>query len=326
MRKQLLLAEFAKTPWALAPDYLALFSSILQRWAAGEPASQEVMANIHADQAARAARKQSAASVGGGIAVLPLYGVITQRASMVDDVSGGGGTSTERFTRTFREALADDSIGGIIIEFDTPGGSVFGTGELATEIFNARTQKPIFGYSNSLCASAGYWIGSACSELYCTPGGEVGSIGVYTSHVDVSKAMEMDGLKQEIISAGKYKAEQNPLGALSAEARAFLQSRINDFYDTFTAGVAKGRGVSLASVRNGMGQGRCLGAADALSHKMIDGICTMDEVIARMSKTIRTGKPSPVAFAGRRSHVASSDAALVAAARRRRELEILALT
>jgi ClpP class serine protease len=106
-----------------------------------------------------------------------------------------------------------------------------------------------------------------------------GSIGVYTQHIDLSKAMEMDGVSQEFISAGKYKVEGNSYGPLSDEARAFTQSQIDAYYSAFTSAVAKGRGKPIASVRDGMGQGRCLLPADALSAGMIDGVDTFDGAI-----------------------------------------------
>jgi signal peptide peptidase SppA len=269
------------------PEYMTMFSTVLHRWAAGESASPEVMAEIEAAQAARAARRQAAANVGGGIAVLPLYGVMTQRASMVDGISGSGGTSTQRFTTAFREAMKDDSVGGIIIDIDSPGGSVFGTGEMAEEIRFARGKKPVFGFINSLCGSAAYWTGAQCSELYITQGGQAGSIGVYMQHLDMSAAMEMKGVKSEFISAGKYKTEGNSNGPLSDEARAFLQSQIDSYYHAFTSAVAKGRDVPIASVRGGMGQGRCLLAADATAEKMVDGVDSFDGVVDRMTRAIR---------------------------------------
>jgi signal peptide peptidase SppA len=289
MKRQLLLAQFSAIPWALAPEHLEAFSAVLHRWAAGVSATPEVMADVNAAQAARAARQKTAASVGGGIAVLPLYGVITQRASMVDDISGGGGTSTQRFTQAFRDAMADDTVSGIIIDLDSPGGSVFGTGELAAEILAARGTKPVIGFVNSLCASAAYWIGSACDSLYMTQGGQVGSIGVYMQHVDISAAMEMDGVKSSFISAGKYKTEGNSMGPLDPDARGFMQSQVDAYYSAFTSAIAKGRGVPAATVRDSMGQGRCLMASDAVSQGMVDGVDTFDGVVSRMTKVIKAG-------------------------------------
>ena len=110
MRHALLLAEFMSTPWALQPDRLAAFSSMLLRWESGAVASEDVMAGIAADRAnlaARrneAARQQEAARMGrdANIAVLPMYGILTQRGNQVDQVSGPGSTSTQAFTNAMR--------------------------------------------------------------------------------------------------------------------------------------------------------------------------------------------------------------------------------
>ena len=289
MKRELLVAEFLSTPWALMPERLAAFAGIMQRWQAGGKAAPEVMASIEADKEIVAARKQDAARAGQGqnIAVLPLYGVVTQRGSMADDVSGPGAASTQKFTAALRQALQDPSVGGILIDIDSPGGSVYGVDELASEIMSARAQKPIIGLANSLAASAAYWVGAACSELYVTPGGEVGSIGVWQAHEDWSKAMEDAGVKTTLISAGKYKTEGNPYEPLGEDAQAFMQSRVDDYYAAFTKSVAKGRGVSVDVVRKDFGQGRVYGAAQAQANGMVNGVMTFDDVVKKLAKDIK---------------------------------------
>jgi signal peptide peptidase SppA len=296
MKRQLLLAEFLSTPWALQPERLAAFAGIMHRWSAGGHASDDVLASIAADREARDARRAAAATPGtGGIAVLPLYGVVTQRGNMADDVSGPGSMSVQQFTGALRSALADPTVGQILIDIDSPGGSVYGVQELATEMMAARASKPIVAIANSLCASAAYWIGCCASELYVTPGGEVGSIGVWQAHQDCSEAMAEAGVKTTLISAGKYKTEGNPYAPLDADAQAFLQSRVDDYYQAFSKGVAKARGVGIDAVRNGMGQGRVLGADAALAEHMVDGIATFDEVVKKMQKSAKTaGRPAGV--------------------------------
>jgi len=177
----------------------------------------------------------------------------------------------------------------ILLDIDSPGGSVYGVQELATEI--ARAKKPVIAIANSLAASAAYWIGSAASEFYATPGGEVGSIGVWTAHQDVSKALAEAGVNITLISAGEFKVEGNPYEPLGADAQKFMQSRIDDYYAAFTRGVAKGRKVSVDQVRSDMGKGRVFGADQAQSASMVDGIATFDEVIARMHSNIKASTP-----------------------------------
>ena len=295
MKHELLLAEFLATPWALMPERLNAVAAVLARWSQNTPATVDVLAGIDADKVAREARRQTAtAASGGGIAVLPLYGVVTQRGNMVDDVSGPGSVSTQKFATALRQALADESVSQILIDIDSPGGSVYGVAELADEIVAARAQKPIIAIANSLAASAAYWIGCSASEFYVTPGGEVGSIGVWQAHFDYSQALAAEGVTPTLISAGKYKVEGNPYAPLDAEAQAFMQSRVDDYYLTFCKGVAHGRGVPIAQVRNGMGQGRVLGGEAAVELCMVDGIATFDDTIRKILRDTK-GQAKPKA-------------------------------
>ena len=288
MNKQLLLSEFLTTPWALMPERLQAMSGILTRWSAGEPPSDETLFQVNTDRVLRDSRKQmAAASAGSGIAVLPLYGVVTQRGNMVDDISGPGSTSTQQFSAVLRQMLADDTVGQILIDIDSPGGSVYGVAELASEIVKARAQKPVIAVANSLAASAAYWLGCSASEFYVTPGGEVGSIGVWQAHFDYSKALEEDGVKPTLISAGKFKVEGNPYQPLSEEARAFMQKRCDEYYGSFVRAVARGRGVGVDVVRENMGQGRVLGAADCKACGMVDDVMPFADVVRKMQREAR---------------------------------------
>ena len=111
MNRQLLLSEFLTTPWALMPERLQAMAGVLTRWSAGEPPTDETMFQIQSERVLCDTRKQmAAANAGSGIAVLPLYGVVTQRGNMVDDISGPGSTSTQQFTSALRQVLTDDTV------------------------------------------------------------------------------------------------------------------------------------------------------------------------------------------------------------------------
>jgi signal peptide peptidase SppA len=301
MKNQLLVAEFLATPWALMPERLSALASVVSRWSQGSPASDAAMFQVQTDRVLRDTRKQNSAAIssaisGGGIAVIPLYGVITQRGNMVDDVSGPGMVSTQIVTQMLRQAIADDAVSQILLDIDSPGGSVYGVSELGEAILSARAQKPVVAIANSLAASAAYWVGSQASEFYVTAGGEVGSIGVWQAHQDYSKAMDEAGVKTTLISAGKFKVEGNPYAPLSEEAQGFMQSRVDDYFQAFTKAIAKGRNLSISQVREGMGQGRVLGADAALAQNMVDGIASFDQVLSKMQKDAASSiKSSPTA-------------------------------
>ena len=144
MNHHLLLAECLAPPCALMPERLSARAVLLSRWAAGQTGDGATLGRIEQDRQAREARRQAAAGTAvGSVAVLPLYGVITQRGNMVDDVSGPGSTSTQQFASALRALLTGDTVSQILIDIDSPGGSVYGVAELADEIQAARSHKPV---------------------------------------------------------------------------------------------------------------------------------------------------------------------------------------
>jgi len=150
--------------------------------------------------------------------------------------------------------------------------------------------------------------------LIVTPSGEVGSIGVVAAHMDISKMAESAGLKVTLVSAGKYKTEGNQFEPLSDEARAALQVRVDDYYAMFVKAVARNRGVSPADVRNGFGEGRVVGAKQAVALGMADRVATLDETLARLGVS---RMPQAMAAASESQPVTAS--ANPALARMRRE-------
>ena len=214
------------------------------------------------------------------IAVLPLIGPVTQRSSLFTAFFGG--TSTEKWGQVFESLVATPAIGAIVIDADTPGGTVSGVPELADMIFKARGSKPIVAVSNATMASAGYWIGSQADQLVVTPSGEVGSIGVWSMHTDMSGMLEKGGVDVTLISAGKHKTEMNPYGPLDEEAKAYEQGVVDRYHGMFVDAVARGRGVSAAAVRKDFGQGRTVGPKAAKAEGMADRIATLGDTIRRL--------------------------------------------
>lgn len=297
MKYARIISEFFGSCWAIQPEKFMAICEFLDAKGAGVIPPQ--LAAMRADvedstgpgvPVDAAVRGAGSVVTSGGIAVIPVLGTITQRANMLSDFSGG--TSTDKLRAAISMALADDSIGSILLDIDSPGGSVAGTPEIADFIFKARERKPIVAHANSLAASAAFWIGTSASEFVMSPSADVGSIGVLTTHTDVSAADEAEGIKRTIISAGKFKVEGNPFEPLGEEALTAIQSRVNEFYGMFVAAVARGRGVKAGAVTEGMGEGRTVGASEALAQNMVDRVETMHETIERLSKPAARAKIS----------------------------------
>jgi signal peptide peptidase SppA len=307
MRHLRLIAAYTGTPWAMEQGTLeALASLILEDRPIGDPSARE-------SHPGRAGAGDAAAAAKENVAVIPIYGVITQRAALVSDICPGTGTSTQAIERALRSAAADSSVRSIVLDVDSPGGSVFGVQELASTIMELRAIKPIAAIANAQASSAAYWIASAAHEVFITPSGVAGSIGVFMAHVDTTKADEAAGKVKTIIKAGKYKAEGE--GPLTDEAIAHLQTVVDGYYTGFVKGVAKARNATVETVRNGYGQGRSLPAQAALDAGMVDGIATLQEVIRKYGRrtTETANRRAVAAFPVHIAATASGSAALAAA-------------
>lgn len=280
MKNSYILTAFIETPWAILPQKLLILEEIVLRHVNGEKMdSDEVQMQIHGAERPRN-RLLTANGQGSGVgsvAILPLFGTIFPRGNLMTSMSGA--TSAEAFGKQFRELVNDPEIGAIVLDVNSPGGQAAGIDELSAEIYNARGSKPVVAVANHYMASAAYWIGTSTDEVVITPSGEVGSIGVFAAHQDISKALEMDGVNVSLISAGKYKVEGNPYQPLTDEARGAIQESVNLTYDAFVEAVARNRGVKTSAVRDGFGQGRMVGSRKALELGMADRIATLDETV-----------------------------------------------
>jgi signal peptide peptidase SppA len=215
------------TPWAITPTKLSAIVEALARRERGEDLEpEEIRAMVGAVQ------QPQSAPPGQRIAVVNVIGVLAQRVSPMQEMSGA--TSTERIGAAFREALADPDIATIVLNIDSPGGNVAGTPELADLVARGAQQKRVVAVANSLAASAAYWIASQAEALYVTPSGLVGSIGVILAHEDVSRLLEASGITVSLITAGEHKGELNPFKPLSDEDRAAAQAMCDYFYGLFT--------------------------------------------------------------------------------------------
>ena len=264
-----IMRHAAAEPWAILPTALQ-----------GLLANAGVLHVEHDDAIAIEALSRPGPK-SGRVARIPIVGAIARRDSLWSLLFGGA--SIERITKALHDVAADDSISTVLLDIDSPGGTVSGLPELAGEVRSLKQSKHVVALANSLPASAAYWIASQADEIVATPEALVGSVGVFAVHEDWSKFYEQNGVKLTYVAAGKYKTEGNFDEPLTDEARAHMQSIVNDAYDLFVSDVAKGRGLAPSRVRAEYGEGRVLTANDAKAAGMIDRIAGASETIQRLA-------------------------------------------
>lgn len=194
-------------------------------------------------------RKEGASyRIQDGVALIDVFGILAHRSAGMNPDSSPI-LSYEGIADQVQRALADSGVQQIVLQLDSPGGEVSGAFQLAEQIYQGRSVKPIHAMVNDLAASAAYLIGSAATTLTISPTGQVGSIGVVLRHIDVSQAMERDGVKVTFIHAGAHKVDGNPYQPLPDEVRARLQADVDHYYGLFVDAVAKHRNLDPGAIR-----------------------------------------------------------------------------
>lgn len=259
-------------PWLDGP--LAMSEAGLRRLVQTVRDLPATAATAPVEAAARRPARQASA-----VAVVSVTGVLAPRTTAFGWMFGEQGL--DAVVAEVRALVADAGVSAVVLDIDSPGGSVYGIEEAAATVRELRGQKPIVAVAQPLAASAAYWLMSAATEALVTPSGEVGSVGVYSLHLDWSRWFESEGVTPTLISAGPHKVEGNPFQPLSDDAREALQASVDRYYGMFVAAVAKGRGVSVEDVRGTFGGGQLVGARAAQATRMVDGIGTLEDGIAR---------------------------------------------
>lgn len=268
--------DAASNPWLIRPEKARQIASVLNNRLAGETLAASALEALAASNRSRSQVQRTTKNV----AVLPIVGTLVARGDMLSDSSGMA--SMDRLGRDFDTLVRDESVGAIILDVDSPGGTVAGTEELAGKILAARGTKPVTAVVNHEMASAALWIGTAAAEVVVSPSGEMGSVGVVAMHVDASGLNEKAGLAVTYIYAGKYKVEGNADEPLSSEAIDYHREKVEAIYGRFVGALARQRNTTPANVRKSWGEGRMLRAEEAVAAGMADRVGALDETVARV--------------------------------------------
>lgn len=279
------LLDVVTAPWAILPDKLVEIQSIYATHLRGDKID---LAGIEARLGKPLKNEPPPYQVVDGVAVIGMEGVLSKRANLFSQISGG--TSTDLIARDFKAAMNDSAVTSIILAIDSPGGSVDGAQQLARLVASARGIKPVVAYADGTQASAAYWIGCAADSIHIADQTTVvGSIGVVGKHVDISGAESARGIKTTEIVAGSYKRIASQYGPLTESGRASLQAQVDAIYEVFVNDVAAFRGVSVEKCLAGMADGRLFIGKAAIDAGLVDGVATLDELIADLSKKKAAG-------------------------------------
>lgn len=194
---------------------------------------------------------------------------------------GSWATGYAYIRKAIERGLTDPEVVRIAFDINSGGGEVAGNFDLVDWIYDQRGQKPMWAFVDEHAYSAAYSIASAADHRVMPRTGGVGSVGVVTSHMDVSKAMNAYGVKVTFIHAGKHKVDGNPYEPLSEDVKARIQVRIDGLYGIFTSTVSRNLGIDEDIVRNT--EALTFSATEAVEIGFADEIRATEEALAGFS-------------------------------------------
>ena len=227
-----------------------------------------------------------------GIAVIDIVGTMTKFGSSLSDTPG-----SVTLRKAVRDAAADDSIRGILLRFDSGGGTVAGTDDLAQEVARAKAVKPVVAYIEDMCASAAYYVASQAGRVVANESAIIGGIGTFMAIRDFSALFDEAGVKVHVIKSGEFKGAGEEGTVITDAQLAEFQRTVDSFGGLFVAAVARGRDMSEKAAKT-LADGRVHVGAEAIPLRLIDAVETIDDTMATLIAEAEEQENSSIRLVG----------------------------
>ena len=200
----------------------------------------------------------------------------------------GDGQVYDDFMDQLDDVYNDDSVKGVIMQVNSPGGAVYNSEQIANKIKKIQKDKkiPVFTVMKTMAASGGYYISAPTDRIYASNETLTGSIGVIMSSTSFQGLFEKYGIKQQNITTGKMKDAGSAGKDMTDEQKKYFQDLINSSFDRFVKIVSQGRSMKEDEVRK-LADGRVYDGAQAKSNGLVDKIGDLDLAIEDMKKDFK---------------------------------------
>jgi len=213
----------------------------------------------------------------GSIAIIPLKGTMTKEDTWCQD-------GTQACADAIRQAADSPNIVGVVLQIDSPGGSVDAIAPVAQAIQYLQSKGKSIVANCDLCASAAYYAATYCDEIMADNNisAEFGSIGVMMSFRDMSGYEEKNGVKTHTIYSN-LSPDKNKgyMDALQGNYELIQSEALDPLAAKFQAQV-KDRRKGLDMSADGIISGKMFFAEDALKNGLIDGIGDLAAACSRV--------------------------------------------
>lgn len=176
------------------------------------------------------------------------------------------------------ELERDDSVKGVLLRIDSPGGVVAPSQEVYAAVRRLAERKPVIASMGAVAASGGYYVAAAAQEIVANPSTLTGSIGVRMELLNIRALAEKVGLSQTLITSGEMKGAGTPFREMSPREREYLTAVVMDMHDQFVNDIAQARGMEREQVA-ALADGRAFTGRQAQGLGLVDHLGGMEEAM-----------------------------------------------
>ncbi len=206
-------------------------------------------------------------------------GVIVASGTIVDGEAPPGSIGGLSLARLIRQATRDETIAAVVLQIDSPGGSMFASEVVLDQLQALQAAgKPLVASMSSVAASGGYYIAMGADEIWAAETTISGSIGVGAIYPTFQRSLESIGVSVDGFGTTELAGQLNPAMQLGDEGRRLLDISVRSAYDVFIDKVAEHRDMSRERVDE-LARGRIWTGLDAYELGLIDRIGGVDEAI-----------------------------------------------
>jgi protease-4 len=204
---------------------------------------------------------------------------------------------TERWLKQLKQAAKDDTVKGVVMAIDSPGGFVADSHQLLREIQKLAAAKPVYVAMKRIAASGGYYIAMGIGEngrIFAEPTTWTGSIGVIIPRFNATELVQKIGLKSEPLVTGPLKDTLNPFREMTEQENQVWAAIMKDAFDRFVSVIDAGRAQLDDGAIRKLATGQIYTASQALENHLVDEIGYTEDAIAALAKQLQL--PSYDAF------------------------------
>ncbi|WP_420381526.1 signal peptide peptidase SppA [Novosphingobium sp.] len=223
--------------------------------------------------------------------------VVTVAGDIVDGKAGPGAAGGDRIAALIDKASDSGNYSALVVRVNSPGGSVTGAERIRAAIARFKAKGlPIAVSMGSLAASGGYWVSTPGDRIFAQPDTITGSIGIFAIIPSFEDALAKIGVGTDSIRTTPLSGQPDPVGGLTPEMSAVLQSEIDMGYRRFVGLVATSRHQTPEAIDK-IAQGRVWDGATALQNGLVDEMGGLDQAVAWAAKRAGANAWHPVFLA-----------------------------